>query len=224
MKEHYARVMQSMVRSSRRPRLTGALLASLMMTLGSVASAGTLGISLGRLIVGTEPGDGNQAIVASMVGPDLRVSGISFDLVTPGCISQGSSTFACALSGFTELVVLGGDGDDVVDLSAISKPTFDITILGGPGDDVLIGSGGDDTIFGGPGDDVLIGGPGIDCLSPGSGNNVVIQAVRAGCASGPDPVITPLPRADVVPEPSGVFLLATVLVTLPLARRRFSKG
>ena len=46
----------------------GALLAGLTMALGSVASAGTLGISLGRLIVGTEPGDGNQAIVASMVG------------------------------------------------------------------------------------------------------------------------------------------------------------
>ena len=224
MKEYYARVMQSMVRSFRRPLLTGALLAGLMMTLGSIASAGTLGISLGRLIVGTEPGDGNQAIVASMVGPDLRVSGIDFDLVTPGCTSQGSSTFTCAVSGFSELVVLGGDGDDVIDLSAISRPTFDVTILGGPGDDVLIGSGGDDSIFGGPGDDVLIGGPGNDCLSPGSGNNVVIQAVRAGCANGPDPVITPLPRAEVVPEPSGVFLLATVFVALPLARRKLSKG
>lgn len=202
----------------------GALLAGLMMALSSVASAGTLGISLGRLIVGTEPGDGNQAIVASMVGPDLRISGVDFDLVTPGCTSQGSSTFTCAVSGFSELVVLGGDGDDVIDLSAISRPTFDITILGGPGDDVLIGSGGDDTIFGGPGDDVLIGGPGNDCLSPGTGNNVVIQAVQAGCANGPDPIITPLPRADVVPEPSGVFLLATVIVALPLARRKLSKS
>jgi hypothetical protein len=120
-------------------------------------------------------------------------------------------------------VILGGDGDDAITLAAITKPTFDVTILGGPGDDILIGSGGDDSIFGGPGDDVLIGGPGNDCLSGGSGNNVVIQSLRAGCSNGPDPVITPLPRVAAVPEPSGVFLLATAIAAVPLARRNFRR-
>jgi Ca2+-binding RTX toxin-like protein len=197
--------------------------AVLTIALGPLASAGTLGISIGRLIVGTEPGDGNQAIVASMVGNDLRITGADFDLVTPGCTSLGSATFDCPISGFNELVILGGDGDDAITLAAITQPTFDITILGGLGDDILIGSGGDDSIFGGPGDDVLIGGPGADCLSGGSGNNVVLQ-LRAACSAGPDPVITPLPRAAAaVPEPSGVFLLATVLVGVPLARRNFRR-
>jgi Ca2+-binding RTX toxin-like protein len=195
--------------------------AVLTIALGPLASAGTLGISIGRLIVGTEPGDGNQTIVASMVGNDLRITGADFDLVTPGCTSLGSATFDCPISGFNELVILGGDGDDAITLAAITQPTFDVTILGGPGDDILIGSGGDDSIFGGPGDDVLIGGPGNDCLSGGSGNNVVIQSLRAGCSGGPDPVITPLPRAAAVPEPSGVFLLATAIAAVPLARRNF---
>ena len=96
-------------------------------------------------------------------------------------------------------------------------------LLGGPGNDVLVGSGGDDTIFGGPGDDVLIGGPGVDCLSAGPGSNVVIQAVLS-CFDGPDPVITPLPRAEsVVPEPGGLLLLGTGLAILPLCRRSDKK-
>jgi hypothetical protein len=49
----------------------------------------------------------------------------------------------------------------------------------------------------------------------------VLQSIRAGCSTGPDPVITPLPRAAAVPEPTAVFLLATVLVAVPLARRNF---
>jgi hypothetical protein len=100
------------------------LFACVTLTLGPLASAGTLGISLGRLIVGHGAGDGNQAIVASMVGNDLRISGADFDLVTPGCTSLGSATFDCPISGFNELVILGGDGDDAITLSAIAQPNL----------------------------------------------------------------------------------------------------
>ena len=211
------------VRSSRGFRVAGVLIAGLMMTLAPFASAGTIGISGGQLIVGTEPGDGAQSIAASITGTDLRISGIDFDLVTQGCTAVGSSSFDCPLSGFDELVVLGGSGDDAISLGAIAAPPFAITILGGPGNDVLVGSGGDDTIFGGPGDDILIGGPGVDCLLPGAGNNVVIQAARTGCPTGPDPVITPLPRAE-VPEPGGLLLMATGLGALAITTRKLRPG
>jgi Ca2+-binding RTX toxin-like protein len=130
-------------------------------------------------------------------------------------------TITCSLAGFNDLIVLGGDGDDIINLSAISSPPFDTLILGGPGNDVLIGSGGDDTIFGGPGDDVLEGGPGQDCLNPGSGNNISIQAATAAssCFDSPDPVITPLPRAAATPEPNGVLLLGIGIGVLALGRR-----
>jgi hypothetical protein len=201
--------------------VVGALVAGLMMTVASRATAGTIGISDFKLIVGTEPGDGNQAIAASISGTDILITGVNFDIVTAGC--SGLGTVSCALSGFNELIVLGGNGDDVINLSAISAPTFATLILGGPGNDLLIGSGGDDTIFGGPGDDVLIGGPGNDCLSPGSGDNVVIQAVTS-CFNGPDPVITPLPRpALTASEPNGLLLLGTGLGTLAMANRSFRK-
>ena len=192
----------------------------LITSLAHVGAAGTIGISGGTLIVGTEPGDGNQAISASVMATDLLISGTNFDIVTPGCTLLASLSVACPLGGFNELVVLGGEGDDVINMSAITAPTFDITILGGPGADVLIGSSGDDTIFGGPGDDVLIGGPGNDCLNPGSGNNVVLQATRGGCFDGPDPVIDPLPRATAAPEPGGLFLMATAFGALPIFMRK----
>jgi Ca2+-binding RTX toxin-like protein len=187
-----------------------------MVTLIPLASAGTIGISGDKLIVGTEPGDGNQDITASIVGTDLVIAGVNFDIVTPGCTGLGTVT--CALSGFDELIVLGGNGDDVINLSAISAPPFDTLILGGPGDDVLIGSGGNDTIFGGPGDDILIGGPGTDCLSGGPGSNIQIQAPTS-CFGGPDPVITPLPRPADVSEPGGLLLMGTGLGTLAVTKR-----
>ena len=66
-------------------------------------------------------------------------------------------------------MILGGDGDDVIQLSGISGLTFAITALGGRGDDVLVGTPGNVKLFGGPGDDVLINMPG-NCFSRGTGN------------------------------------------------------
>lgn len=194
----------------------------LIIAIAPLASAGTIGISGGTLIVGTEPGDGAQSISGAISGTDLVISGITFDLVTPGCASTAPGTFTCPLSGFNELVVLGGDGDDAITMAGITAPTFAIMILGGRGNDVLVGSGGPDTIFGGPGDDVLIGGPGVDCLNPGPGDNITIQSLIPNGCSGPDPVVTPLPRAAAtdVPEPGGLLLFGTGLIALPLAGRK----
>ena len=185
-----------------------------MITLAVPASAGTIGISGGKLIVGTEPGDGSQVFAPAIAGLDLVLPNLNFDIVTPGCAGVGSIT--CPLAGFQELVIMGGDGDDVIQLTSISGLTFAITALGGPGNDVLVGTPGDVKLFGGPGDDVLINMPG-NCFSRGAGNDVVLGG---GCDAGPEPVITPLPRpATDAPEPSELLLVGIGLVALAVTRR-----
>jgi hypothetical protein len=212
--------MLNLARSSRSTRLAAALLTSLMITLAVPARAGTIGISGGTLIVGTEPGDGNQVFAPTIAGLDLVLPNLNFDIVTPGCTGVGS--FTCPLAGFQELVILGGDGDDVIQLTGISGLTFAITALGGLGDDVLVGTPGNVKLFGGPGDDVLVSMPG-NCFSRGTGADLVLGS---GCDAGPEPAIAPLPRpAADTPEPVGLFLVGTGLVALALmGRMKFRCG
>ena len=217
MKKYSAPILLHFIRPLRGRYVAAALFAGLMVTLAPLASAGTIGISGDKLIVGTETGDGSVAISASISGTDLLITGVNnFDIVTPGC--TGSGTVTCALSGFDELIILGGSGDDAITLGAITTPPpFGTLIIGGAGADVLVGSAGADSIFGDTGDDVLIGGPGFNCLSGGPGANVLIDG---GAACGAEPVITPLPRTGAtVPEPGGVFLMGTGLGALVLTKR-----
>ena len=196
------------------------LLTGLMIMLAAPAFADTIGISGGILIVGAEPGDGNQVFAPTIAGLDLVFPNLDADIVTPGCTGTGSIT--CPLAGFQELVILGGEGDDVIQLSGISGLTFAITALGGPGNDVLVGTPGNVKLFGGPGDDVLIVMPG-NCFSRGTGADIVLGA---GCDAGPEPAIAPLPRPlATTPEPGGLSLIVTVLVGIAVTSRMgFRRG
>ena len=189
-------------------------MAGLTIALSLPAFAGTIGISGGQLIVGAEPGDGNQVFAPTISGTDLILPNLNFDLVTPGC--TGVAVFTCPLAGFQELVILGGDGDDVINLSGITGLTFPIIALGGPGNDVLVGTPGNVKLFGGPGDDVLTLMPG-NCFSRGIGNDLVLGG---GCDAGPEPSIAPLPRQGTqAPEPGGLLLVGTALVGLAVTSR-----
>jgi hypothetical protein len=209
-------VVLNLRRSFRGARRLAALLACLMIAGAVSASAGTIGISDGKLIVGTEPGDGNQLFAPMIAGSDLVLPNLNFDIVTGGCTGAGSIT--CPLAGFEELVILGGNGDDVIQLSGISGLTFAITALGGPGNDVLVGTPGNVKLFGGPGDDVLVSTPG-NCFSRGTGADIVLGA---GCDAGPEPLVVPLPRETAAtPEPGGFWLIATALALAVTSRMSF---
>ena len=93
------------------------------------------------------------------------------------------------------LVVIGGPGDNHIDLSAVRPGDFpnlssvhvyagdgnDVVrgsafadvIDGGIGDDKLNGGGGNDLVTGDAGDDTLLGGRGRDTLQSGDGNDVL---------------------------------------------------
>ena len=208
-------VILKLARSCRGTRRVAALLAGLMITLAVPACADTIGISNGVLILGAEPGDGDQVFAPTIAGSDLVFPNLEAAIVTPGCTGVGSIT--CALAGFQELVILGGDGDDVIQLSGITGLAFAITALGGRGDDVLVGTPGNVKLFGGAGNDVLTVMAG-NCFSRGTGSDIVLGG---GCDAGPEPAFAPLPREIVpTPEPNGLLLLGSGLAGLVGVKNR----
>ena len=207
-------VGSKLVRSTPGARRALALLACLIIALAIPASADIVGMTGGTLIVAAEPGDGNQVFAPTIVNSDLVFPDLDADIVTPACTGVGS--VICPLAGFQDLVILGGDGDDVITLTGISGLTFPITALGGPGDDILIGTPGDVKLFGGPGDDILIITAG-NCFSRGTGLDVVIGG---GCDAGPEPSFAlPQRQFAATPEPAGLLLIGTMLAALAAASR-----
>jgi Ca2+-binding RTX toxin-like protein len=78
-------------------------------------------------------------------------------------------------SGFENVSgrIVGGDGDDVLDLSALLA-TGTLSIAGAAGDDSIIGGAANETINGGSGDDRINGGAGKDVLTGGAGADLFI--------------------------------------------------
>jgi Ca2+-binding RTX toxin-like protein len=74
-----------------------------------------------------------------------------------------------------KVVVDGGEGDDTIDASTMTKDKTQPFLSGGPGQDFLLGSPGQDVIAGGTGVDValLLGGLDTFTWAAGDGNDIV---------------------------------------------------
>jgi Ca2+-binding RTX toxin-like protein len=79
-----------------------------------------------------------------------------------------------SLSSVNEIRVWGREGDDMIVVLLIDKPT---RIHGGAGDDNIVGGLGANLIFGGAGADKLVGGLRNDLLIGGAGADLILDAI-----------------------------------------------
>lgn len=103
-------------------------------------------------------------------------------------------------------VMVGTEGDDVIDVSAGDRPDLVIsydgndTIRTGPGDDQICAGGGNDTIETGAGKDRIAAGSGNDSISAGAGDDTVY-------AGGGNDTVLGGPDKDVLRGEGGIDLL-----------------
>jgi hypothetical protein len=221
-------VLLNRANSSGVTRRAAAVLAGLMIAWALPASANTIGIKDGTLILGAEPGDGNQEYLVEDGGPNLAFwvfSNLDAAIVTPGCFQVGERDIECQKTDVAQMILIGGDGNDFIDVSDLFDPLLRIQEFGGAGNDTLIGGSGefDIRLYGDAGDDQFVTTL-SNCVSTGTGNDTVITA-HIDC-TGPEPDFKPLPRQAVAtPEPGGFMLLGAGLVALTItSRMRIGRG
>jgi len=128
-------------------------------------------------------GTGNDRLDASGTRPE--VSDFLYAGQGDDWVSGGGSTFADLgtgndkYNGELSAVVLGGDGDDVIECGGRhSQACF---LAGGPGNDkMVVGSNDYGILFGGPGNDDLKGSRQPDLLAGGDGHDII----RPGSSHG----------------------------------------
>ncbi len=97
-----------------------------------------------------------------------------------GAILLNNVATGATVANTTSIIVNGGGGNDVLDLSGLTGYGGAVTIDGGDGDDSLIGTNGTifgiggDTLRGGAGNDTLDGRGGFDDLDGGIGNDSLL--------------------------------------------------
>jgi Ca2+-binding RTX toxin-like protein len=100
---------------------------------------------------------------------------------------DGSADFTFNRKAFKRISILGGAGDDSMEIDDANGVFTDselTTIEGGPGKDEIRGGAGAETIRGGPDADTVDGGGGVDAVSLGDGDDVF----RSGPGGGSDVV------------------------------------
>ncbi|MFT4557243.1 MAG: Ca2+-binding RTX toxin-like protein [Planctomycetaceae bacterium] len=130
----------------------------------------------------------NELLITSTAGEDISVRAATSTSTVVEVLADGVPLVgipAIDPATLTRLTVIGDDGNNVIDLTAVTgtffNPNLEIIVDGGDGDDFIRGSldmastlnGGDgtDVLFGGTQADLLSGGDGQDLLNGGDGDD-----------------------------------------------------
>ena len=132
-------------------------------------SGDTLTLNIGPNAAGRMQGDvtdGDETIHAKTLGD--------------GTVAVWSDQFNVAealastnpFTGVHKIVVNGGQGNDVIDLSGVAAADgVTVEAHGGAGNDTITGGDGDDKLFGDDGNDTIHGGDGVDVIHGGTGDD-----------------------------------------------------
>ena len=99
-------------------------------------------------------------------------------------LGGGNDHFSCESDIFDQIVVYGGNDDDIL----ISGPA-DSYIFGGKGDDIILGGNSAELLMGETGDDWIVGGDGDDFIVGGRGNDILSSAGKKS-TDGSDELFT----------------------------------
>ena len=111
----------------------------------------------------------NGSIISDVIGVSGSGGAVSVTGL-PGSVNIGGSD-----SASDRLTISGGQGDDVMNASALAADSIQLTMNGGLGIDLMTGSQGGDVIIGGDGNDTAFMGAGDDTFvwNPGDDNDTV---------------------------------------------------
>lgn len=164
--------MHSSIRSRRRSRNIESLEDRTLLTVQVVQIDS-------ELLITSDASD--SIAVRSIPGTPALVEIVGNGSAVPGLADIDASTV-------TKITVIGDDGNNSIDLSAVTMAAFsssalELVVDGGDGDDTIIGAvdlpttirgdDGDDTITGGNLADLLDGGDGRDLINGGLGNDTI---------------------------------------------------
>ncbi|WP_372621547.1 hypothetical protein [Falsiroseomonas sp.] len=142
---------------------------------------------------------GNGSLAA---GSFAGVSGIEIvELAAGGQEVTLPGAFADEL-GFTMSTIRGGDGDDLVDVSAFASGKR-VTVELGNGNDMLFGGAGNDTVFAGTGVDELHVAGGVNRVTFGAGELSALDIVTASTATAFDTLVVGIAAGQTLAQ--GVF-------------------
>jgi Ca2+-binding RTX toxin-like protein len=123
----------------------------------------------------------NELLITSTAGEDISVRAATSTSTVVEVLADGVPLVgipAIDPATLTRLTVIGDDGNNVIDLTAVTgtffNPNLEIIVDGGDGDDFIRGSlDMASTLNGGDGTDVLFGGTQADLLSGGDGQDLL---------------------------------------------------
>ena len=109
-------------------------------------------------------GLGVNTLIEDVVAEKVVIS--STQMVSTASLANPTDEVVDTLSGISEAIIVGDDGDNIIDASSFLGT---VVLGGGEGNDQLIGSAQDD---------VLTGGAGIDSIDGGGGSDQLVESAR----------------------------------------------